>query len=174
MFDLKWMLWFDEHHHEAVIGTDGIKSETQRLFSRNEHGDIDLENGEYKEAKQKLKMKYNDEARFCFGCRWDGTDGWLCKEFVYTGQIIVVEGQYQKYIEEEIKRVKTNSKGGSYWVDNQQNGRVWADDPVDSAQHVTDKMKQKLHLNQLISVRQIAGLADKEIRTIAKQADKQK
>jgi hypothetical protein len=48
---------------KAVIGTDGIKSETQTSFPRDEHGDIDLENGKYnEEAKQKLKMKYNDEA----------------------------------------------------------------------------------------------------------------
>jgi hypothetical protein len=174
MFDLKRTLWFDEHHREAVIGTDGIKSETQTLFPRDEHGDIDLEHGEYKEAKQKLKMKYNDEARFCFGCCWDGTKGILCKEFVYTGQMIVVESQYKKYIEEEIKRVKNNSKGGAYWIHNRRDGRVWSDDPVDMAEHVGNKMKEKLHLNQLLTVGQIAALADEEIRTIAKQADARK
>lgn len=56
MFDLKRTPWFDEHHREAVIGTDGIKSEMQTVFPRKEDGDIDLENGKYDEAKQKLKM----------------------------------------------------------------------------------------------------------------------
>jgi hypothetical protein len=96
-----------------VVGTDGINSDTQTLFPHNEHGEIDPENGQYHDAKQKLKMKYNDEARFCFGCCWNGTEGVLCKEFVYTGQIIVVEAPYKKCIEEEIKRVKINSKGGT-------------------------------------------------------------
>jgi hypothetical protein len=87
--------------------------------------------------------------------------------------MIIVEGQYKKHLEEEIKRVKNNSKGGSYWIHNQRNGRVWADnDPVDMAEHVAKKMKEMLHLNQLLTFGQTAVLADEEIRTIAKQADK--
>lgn len=88
--------------------------------------------------------------------------------------MIVVEGQHTKHIDEEIKRVKNNSKGGSYWTDNRRNGRVWADDPVDMAEHVANKMKQKSHLNQLLTVGQIAGLADEEMRTISKQNEKEK
>jgi hypothetical protein len=42
------------------------------------------------------------------------------------------------------------------------------------AEHVAKKMKEKLHLNQLLTVGQIAALADEEIRTIAKQAEAQK
>jgi hypothetical protein len=174
MFDLKRTLWFDEHHREAVVRTDGIKSETQTLFPRNEHDEIDLENDQYHHAKQKLKMKYNDEARFCFRCCWNGTEGVLCKEFVYTGQMIVVEAQYKKCIEDEIKRVKINSKGGTYWIDNLRNGRIWADDPVDMAEHVAKKTKEKLHLNHNLTVGQIDALADEEIRTITKQAATQK
>jgi hypothetical protein len=161
MFHLKQTLWYHKHHHEAVVGTDGIQSETQTLFPCNKHGEINLENGQHHDAKQKLKMKYNDKARFCFGCCWNGTEGVLCKECMYTGQMIVVEAQYKKYIEEEIKRVKINSKGGTYWIDNLINGRIWADNPVDMAEHVAKKTKEKLHLNQLFTVGQIAALTDK-------------
>jgi hypothetical protein len=48
--------------------------------------------------------------------------GVLCKEFVYTGQMVIVEGQYKKHSEEEIKRIKNNNKGGSYWIHNRKNG----------------------------------------------------
>jgi hypothetical protein len=71
MLDLKLTLWFDEHHCEAVVGTDGIKSETQTLFPHNKYGEIDLANGQYHDAKHKLKMKCNNKAWICTGCYWN-------------------------------------------------------------------------------------------------------
>jgi hypothetical protein len=67
-----------------------------------------------------------------------------------------------------------NIKGGHFWSDNMRNGCVWADDPVEFAEHVAMKTKQKLHVNELLTVGQIAALADHAICTISKQADTQK
>jgi hypothetical protein len=66
MIDYKQVLWFDKHHRQVVIGLDGITSEFQ-TFDKN--GNVDISGkGQYRDGKKKLKMKYSNQARFCFGC----------------------------------------------------------------------------------------------------------
>jgi hypothetical protein len=82
MIDIEQTLWFDEHHREASIGTDGLKWSRQTVFPRDEDGNADP-HGEYCDGKVKLNMKHSEEARFCFGCCWDGKKGRVCQPFVY-------------------------------------------------------------------------------------------
>jgi hypothetical protein len=86
MINYKQVLWFDKHHRQVVIGLDGITSEFQTLLARDENGSVDTTGeGQYCEGKKKLKMKYTNEARFCFG--WN-REGFLCNNLVHTGQTI--------------------------------------------------------------------------------------
>jgi hypothetical protein len=91
---------------------------------------------------------------------------WKHGEFACAGQLIAVERQRKERIADEIKRAKSMPDGGSHWTDDRQKGRVWADDPVDMTEHAGDKTtKQKLHLDQLLNMGQIAALASEAMRS---------
>jgi hypothetical protein len=142
MLDVEQTLSFDEHHREAAIGTEGLNFNRQIVFPRDADGNAGP-NGKHGEGKVKLNMKYNEEARFCFGCCWDGKKGRVCDPFVYIGQTIVTIADYEKAKSNEIARVKS-LKGGSYWRVDRRFGRYWGDDPVDSVKYVGDTNKEKL------------------------------
>ena len=69
------------------------------VFPRDENGRLDVENGTYSdETKFRLKVKYDKEARFCFGCavvtKKDSDDeqqtmGVRCNPFDYSEKILL-------------------------------------------------------------------------------------
>jgi hypothetical protein len=132
MIDYRPVLWFDKHHRQVVIGLDGITWQFQTLFARDKNGNMDTTGkGQYCEGKKKLKMKYTNEARFCFGCCYgENGEGFLGNNFgAYTGQTICSIAHYAKVKCNEMERIMS-LKGGTYWIEYCQEGRIWMDDPV--------------------------------------------
>jgi hypothetical protein len=150
MIDYKRVLWFDEHHRQVVIGLDGITSEFQTLFAPDKNGNVDTTGkGQYCEGKKKLKMKYVDEARFYFGCCYGKNgEGFLCNNFVYTGQMICSIVDDAKVKRNKMERIRS-LKGGSYWILDRREGRVWMNDPVTMASGVKKVHEAKLKSHEI-------------------------
>ena len=63
--------FWDESHKKQRVGKCKNGQQIEYLFPRDENGKLDLENGSYGERGFVLKMKYEQEARFCLGCCLD-------------------------------------------------------------------------------------------------------
>jgi hypothetical protein len=66
-------------------------------------------------------------------------------QWIQEGQITSFEGPNDNRLIthcKKYKRVLNGNRGSCYWMDNLINGYVWADDPLDLAEHVTKKMKE--------------------------------
>jgi predicted flap endonuclease-1-like 5' DNA nuclease len=166
--DLSRVLWFDEHHRQVRVGTDGLKCECQTLFPRDEDGNIDLSpNGKYKRAKKKLAMKYAEEGRWMLGMVLDGTSGKVLQSFDYTLQTIIMHDAYEKKMQEEIDRVKATCKKSAYWVESSRNGRIWADDDLTLVNGVGKAIKEKLLKNNINTCCELFNLSDEAVLLIS-------
>jgi hypothetical protein len=175
MIDYKRVLWFDEHHRQVVIGLDGITSEFQTFFARDENGSVETTGkGQYCKGKKKLKMKYTDEARFCFGCCYGKNgEGFICNNFIYMGQTICYIADHAKVKCNEMERVRL-LKGGSYWIKDRQEGHIWMDDPVTMTSGVKAAYAAELKAHSIETLGQLAALTDEIMEYIDWHPDPKK
>ena len=120
--------WFDECHKKCHIGhkiTEG-KNDEFLVFPRDENGKLDLENGTHSsEKKHRMKVKCDQEARFCFGAamvtKSDNNPsnekcGVRCEPFDHSGKLLLSIKDYKARQKAEMRRVNSLSDKKGKWV----------------------------------------------------------
>ena len=165
--------WWDEVHKDCFIGDFREGSSTQLRFKRNEKGELDEENGEYREETLELQVKYAKQVRFSFGVALreeDGKEvGVRLKPFNYTGRNILTKTKHQVRINAEIRRVKKLDREHKDWVSKHRDeNALYHDDPVDKVKSIGDVTRGLLHDNDILLVSDLLALKDdkKAIKTI--------
>lgn len=165
--------WFDECHKKCLIGKQlAAGKDTFFVFPRDENGKIDVANGTYsEEPKFKMKVKYDQEARFCFGAAvvtQEGSNeqvGVRCKPFDYSGKILLSIKDYKARQEAEMARVKTLSDQKGVWViDPREEGMIYRDDDLTILKGCGEKTKEKLHIYSIKCVGDLEKELPKETR----------
>ena len=115
MLSLADVVWFDEMHKKCTIGESGSrvgpgKPNVTISFKRDESGKLDLKNGSYnEEQKTILQVKYEHEARFCFGVYMsDDEEGHKVSPFHYTGRRLITRIERPKVRLQHIAYVRSN------------------------------------------------------------------
>lgn len=130
--------FWDEHHRKIEIGWvkqgRGKDKNFQFLFKRDADGRVS-DTGTYRDPKEILHMKYEDEARFSFGSATrvqnDGTVvGLRTKPFYYTGKVILTHPDWQGKVATEIRRVGNLPSGGEWVVNWRLKGQSFLDDSL--------------------------------------------
>ena len=169
--DLSSIAWFDEIHKKCVIGPAGSRICKGRenlsiCFKRDKDGKLDLENGKYPEdPKRILQVKYEREARFCFGFYLSVTDG--VKEgkkietvFDYTEKLLVTRVTRNKLRLQQIGCIRAK-KGtqSSIWVTNERvRGSIYLNDSITSIQGIKQKTFEKLSVHGFREVKDLQAL----------------
>ena len=138
---LNQIVWWDETHRMCVIGM-GSKVFVLK-FLRDKTGKLDCDGGEYSSKKcTHLNVKYEKEARFGLGCATvqpldhNGVklarEGRRCDPFDYSTKLLITIDDFNKYIEQEFRRVKSTSDNSKYWITvSREVGKLYADDKLD-------------------------------------------
>ena len=140
--DIKCIGWWDEVHKSCHIGDKREGATDHVQFPRNAEGKYDP-NGHYREDDEErgvvLKVKYPEQARFCFGVAITEDEatgeiaGSRLEAFDYTGQKILSVSDWKQEVDKEIRRVKSlpPGKGLSKWVESDRlDGSAYLDDPL--------------------------------------------
>ena len=98
---MEGIVWWDEVHKECFIGDFREGSSTQTCFPRDENGKYTLD-GEYRDEKKLLTVKFPKQGRFCFGVanvdHGEGPTGERAELFDYTCKNIVYIKQFKDMI----------------------------------------------------------------------------
>ena len=122
-------------HKDCFIGDFREGAEYQLRFKRSDDGKLNMDDGEYREEKLELQVKYAKQVRFSFGVAMKGEEGsetgHRLEPYDYTGKMILTMPKFEKMIQEEIKRVKNLPRDSKGWNSNQRAANaLYRDDPV--------------------------------------------
>ena len=175
--------FWDEMHPECDLRSCHAMTAPQNNFvyrvPRNEDGKIDIKHGSIQNPNPtETKVKYSKEARLGLGVALvlmpDGREvGRRCEPFDYTEKVIVSDADWQKLVNEEIKRIK-NLKGDSRgnkgpWCVSMRDGKIYEDDLLTLLPGVGTKANDILKEVGITKVSMLKNLNDEEIKTISKQ-----
>ena len=166
------IVWWDEVHKECFIGDYREGSKTQTQFPRDPDGTYNPD-GEYRDEKQLLTVKYPKQGRFCLGIgivdRGDGPKGERIELFDYTSKNIITIKTKNEMIESSIRGVKKLPLDSKYWTSsNRKPGAFYLDDPVTKVDGVSGKKQELLTKAGIMTIQDLVGLDDAEIKRIAK------
>ena len=112
MLKLNQVVWYDECHRKCAIGASGSRIGNGRpnvsvCFKRNKDGKLDASGNYSDEIKKIVKVKYEAEARLCFGVYIDmDGNGQRVEPFDYTGSRLVTRTERDKLRLQQIGWIK--------------------------------------------------------------------
>jgi hypothetical protein len=139
--NLLQIAWWDETQRHCKIGGVSGSNNCYPTFPRNNEGLYDPEGNYSSTTITQLKMKYQNEARFCLGVTAikhnDGNGmeelvGHQLIPFVYSNKVILSIKDWKKKEIHEISRIKKLSKN-NYWC---------SSNPVQNALYLDDSDKK--------------------------------
>ena len=149
-------------HKDCFIGDFREGAKNQIRFKRNDQGELD-ENGEIRDEKLELQVKYSKQTRLSLGVAMKGEgddeEGVRLEPFDYTSQTIVTIGTMNKMIRTEIRRVKALSRTHKDWVSHERDANaLYKDDPVIKVKGVGATAEKLLLENEIILVSDLLKL----------------
>ena len=157
--DIRALAVWDETHKEQqeLEGTLRNGTSVEFRFPWNEDGELDLENGKFRDPGTQLNMKYRDQARFSLGMRCltdkDGNLvrdsknrplGKMLKAFEYSKQKIVSHSEWMKEWRRVIKEPKGYKPEKPWMTTDREEGKFYQGDPVETLPKIGEKALQWL------------------------------
>mmetsp|Transcript_23 Transcript_23/g.35 ORF Transcript_23/g.35 Transcript_23/m.35 type:complete len:408 (-) Transcript_23:84-1307(-) len=164
-------------HKKAIIGFSGSRTgnglgDKWVAFRRDANGKLD-ENGEYATEKTVTHVKYEKEARFCFGVYMDKDDnGCRVKPvFEYTEKKLITRVDCNKLRLQAVALARSNlGKASTVWIENLcPQGAVYELESIQSIPKLKGKTAEKLIRHGIVLVKDLKALHsnDQQMKTIA-------
>lgn len=164
-----------EVHKQCYIANCGEGQKVQRKFLRNKYGKVVKENEEYRSEETKvLNVKYEKEARFCFGVAMkidaNGKEhGCKMPLFDYTQKKIITLAETSKKVDAEVAKVKAMLRNSKQWMSHpREDGVLYMDDPVTMIADVGPTKGKLLNSIGIQTVGCFVGFDDESLERIAK------
>jgi hypothetical protein len=177
MLVMTQIAWWDKRHQKCKIRGSGAGDDHVVQFKRDKNGKLDR-NGDYHEARKKLKVKFEQEGCFGLGVAVlqvktppGGNEiepvGGRLRLFDYSTKVMISIDDRNTKRTTEISRVKS-LRATHPWVQcRREEGQIFLDDSIKSLKNVAKMTAEKLEPHGLVTVQNLRDAADDRLKEIA-------